>query len=94
MAIPYVFRGMVARPEIIQALERYVQMRCPVGGFLTALLANDLKEACGRADDDNLHNLPALVAYVYNHIPAHAWGSYERVAAWLTPQTIVDEAQS
>lgn len=94
MAKPYQFRGMVARVEMVVALERYVQMRLPVGGFLTALLANDLKEACGRADDNNLHNLPALVAYCYNHIPAHAWGSYERVAAWLTPQTIADEAQS
>lgn len=83
MSHGYEFRGMYARAEMVSALNRYAQMRCPVGGFLTALLSNDLKEACGRADDDNLHNIPALVAYCYNELPSPCWGSPEKVANWL-----------
>lgn len=84
MSQPYYYRGLCARAEMIGALDRYAESHHPVGGFLTALLSNDLKEACGRADEDNLQNIAALVAYCYNNLPAAAWGSPECVAAWLT----------
>lgn len=86
MSQDYRFRGWCARSEMVEALDRYAQLRHPVGDFLTAVLCNDLKEACGRADDDNLHNLPAIVAYCYNVLPMPCWGSPEKVAAWINPE--------
>ena len=43
------------------------------------MLANDLMEAVGRADESSLANLAAICRYVYNDIPSNAHGSYERV---------------
>src|SRR5688572_25670613 len=54
------------------------------GDFLRAVLSNDLTEACGRADDYNLLTLPAIVAYVYNNLPADCHGSRERYEAWAS----------
>lgn len=69
--------------EIKESLQRYVDNKIPTGGFLTAVLSNDLKEACVRADHINIRRIPEIVAYCYNNIPAICWGSRERVQAWL-----------
>ena len=52
---------------------------------LRAVICNNLKDACGLADDDNLQNLPAFVAYFYNIAPSACWGSPEKYQAWITP---------
>ena len=67
----------------LASLDRYVSQHYQPGGFLIALLSNDLKEACGRADDKNQHALFDIVAYIYNLAPASCWGSASNVAAWL-----------
>lgn len=54
----------------------------PPGGFLTAVLSNDLREACARADSTNQHCLFAYVQFLYMHAPAGCWGSPEKVRAW------------
>lgn len=71
------------KPEILDAIRRYADEHCPVGNFLTAVLCNDLTEAVGRADDENIRVLPEIVCYCYNEIPCSCWGSPERVRAWL-----------
>lgn len=70
-------------PHMLRNLAGYVERHEPVGGFLQAVLENDLKEACGRADSGNLHILWAYVAYLYNEAPSACWGSPAKVAAWL-----------
>jgi hypothetical protein len=71
-------------PEYAQhALRRYVCDRISPGGFLLAVLQNDLKNACGRADDDNLALLPIYVKWLYNVAPGCCWGSPDAVKAWL-----------
>lgn len=71
-------------PEHMRAgLVAYVEQRAPVGGFLTAVITNDLKEAVGRADGDNICQLPAFVNFFYNHAPSPCWGSKKRMDAWL-----------
>ena len=79
----YRFRGFEARTDMIEKLEEYVQHRVALGHFLTAVLENNLSEAVGRADEDNLKNLPAFVGYMYNEMPGGCWGSPEKVKAWL-----------
>lgn len=78
----YEFQGYVIRQDMMEALERYLRKGIPTGSFLRALLANDFMEACGRADDLNLANLPAYAAYMYNELPGNCHGSYEIVDAW------------
>ena len=70
-------------PVVIQSLERYVEHRIAPGGFLLAVLSNNLREACGRADSENRYALFDIVGYIYNELPATCWGSPERVREWL-----------
>jgi hypothetical protein len=69
--------------HLIPGITRYVQARIPTGSFLKAVLSNDLKEACARADYLNQHLLFEIVAYLYNEVPSKCWGSPEKVQAWL-----------
>ena len=71
--------------RMMGGLRRYIEKRIKPGNFLTAVLQNDLREACGRADKENIRNLPAYVAYLYNEAPSTCWGSPERVTDWLQP---------
>ena len=81
----YRFRQYYISEHMLDGIKRYVEQRVPPGDFLTAVLCNDLREACGRADDGNLANLPAYVAYLYNEAPGACWGSKEKMLAWLQP---------
>lgn len=53
------------------------------GGFLCAVLENDLGAAVARADPVSLHHLKRLVLFLRAAAPTVAWGSREKVAAWL-----------
>lgn len=79
----YYFRTWRIREDMVEALEAYVKDGKPVGGFLTAILANNFIEAAGLADDDNLANLQAYCAYLYNELPRGLWGSRTTVDAWV-----------
>ena len=70
-------------PVVLWNLRRYALNHVPVGSFLTAVLANDLREAVCRADETNLLSLRAIVLYVYNCLPDRCHGNLENVRAWL-----------
>lgn len=72
-------------------LVEYFAARRPVGGFLTAVLSNDLRDAAARADDVNAPRLTDLVRFLFNYCPAPAWGSPEAVEAWLADPDPVPE---
>ena len=82
MAKPYFFREYVIREDMVESLELYVNNGVLPGDFLQAVLRNDLVDAAGRADEDNLHNLAAFAGWLHNECPSPAWGSREKVAAW------------
>lgn len=65
------------------ALERYIDKGIPPGGFLTAVLSNDLRNAVGRADAENRERIGDYVIYLYNDAPSVCWGSPEKVEAWI-----------
>lgn len=79
----YRFRDFYIRENMMESIKAYVKEGRPVGNFLQAVICNDLKEAVGRADDENLQNIPAFVAYFYNETPMACWGSRERMRDWL-----------
>lgn len=71
------------RPDIKESLDSWGNGSRPmVGGFLMAVLENNLKEAFGRADSYNIQTLGAIVSYCYNHLPAECWGSPAKVLEW------------
>jgi hypothetical protein len=74
------------RPDVIESIRLYVDGRCPTGGFLEAVLSNDLKGAVRAADEQNLATLVDIVRYCYWEIPGDCWGSPARVREWLNPE--------
>ena len=68
---------------IIDSLERYLNNGIMPGGFLTACLENNLREALGRADEFNRATIFNIVHYLHNYIPSSAWGSPDHIEYWL-----------
>ena len=64
------------------AIVRYVEQRLPPGDFLSAVINNDLREACGRADNENQRLLPEYVMWFYNWAPAGCWGRPGALREW------------
>lgn len=71
------------REDLLGAMERYLNNGIMPGGFLTAVLENNLVDAFCRADMENSANLKNIAGYVYNNIPSQAWGSKEKIGKWL-----------
>lgn len=61
----------------------WVERGIEPGSFLEAVLCNDLKGACGRADHINRHHLFDYVEFIYNEVPADCQGSREKYIAWM-----------
>jgi hypothetical protein len=70
--------------HMINSLVEYIMVGRPVGHFLTAVLSNDLKEACNRADEENQKRLYEYVAFLYNYTPTTCWGSPDKVITWMS----------
>ena len=64
-------------------IKRYVENRIPPGGFLTAVLENNLRKSFGQADKANREALFEIVCHCYNKLPSICWGSPEKVKNWL-----------
>ncbi len=79
----FTFRGMTIPPRMMGSLHAYVDHGHRTGGFLYAVLTNDLRRACETADDENMRIIPAYVAWLYTSAPSPCWGDPERVDAWI-----------
>jgi len=64
-------------------IDSYVTDKIPPGGFLYAVLSNNLFEAMMKADDINQSRMHDICSYIYNNTPANCWGSPEIVKEWL-----------
>lgn len=71
------------RANIKAAIDAYAKDGCPTGDFLYAVLSNNLREAIGRADEDNQRDLQEIVRYCWWEIPGNCWGSEKIVNEWL-----------
>ena len=80
---PYRFKQFAIRPDMMDAIYRYIYEGLSPGHFLTSIIDNDLREAVRRADEGNMANLPAFVAYFHNEAPWECWGSPLARVAWL-----------
>ncbi len=68
---------------IMSSLLRYQNGHKTTGGFLRAVIANDLISAVQRADPQSLAALPHIAAWAYNCLPSEAWGSTEAYTKWV-----------
>lgn len=68
------------------AVKRYIEYGISPGGFLTAVITNNLSEAFGRADLNNTSAMREWVRWFYNEAPAPCWGSLEAMEAWMQLQ--------
>lgn len=62
--------------------KRYIEEGQLPGGFLQAVICNNLVEAFARADDINQQSLRDYANFLYNEAPASSWGSREAMEAW------------
>lgn len=70
--------------QCIEALENYFLHALPPGGFLTALLSNEsVLTVVRRGDFENRKRVHFYVDWLVNYAPVAAWGSEEKVKAWL-----------
>ena len=76
------FKDLYVPPHTQGALRRYVEEGYMPGGFLTAVLCNDLFGAVARADDENIQSLKDITTFVYNRMPSDSWGSAEKMRAY------------
>jgi len=73
-----------APAHILDGIWDYAQNHRLHGGFVMAVLENNLNEALGQADSSSLAGLRDICAYVTWEIPATCHGSKEKVQAWLS----------
>ena len=79
----YTFREFYIPERMMGGLTRYIEEGIEPGHFLAAVICNDLREAVGRADDENIRNIPAYLGYLYNKAPSGCWGSKTNFVNWL-----------
>jgi hypothetical protein len=70
--------------HMMESMVRYMHDRIEPGGFLYAVVTNDLKGAVARADSTNIELIPVYVSFLYNEAPSECWGSNEKVGKWLS----------
>jgi len=66
-----------------EGMTSYIQSGLEPGGFLTAVLSNDLYLACSQADHINKYVIPDYIEYLVNYAPLDCWGSEKQVRAWI-----------
>jgi hypothetical protein len=84
--VTYQFRKYVIPERMMVPIRAYIEEGRPFeeGGFLEALVCHrDVFIVVGRADDENLDNLPAFCGYFHNEVTSECHGSWEKYQAWL-----------
>jgi hypothetical protein len=81
--IGYTFNGQKLPEHMHIGLTDYLVNHIPTGGFLQAVLSNNLMSACARADDWNQRALPVYAAFLYSYAPRESYGSPEAYAHWI-----------
>lgn len=61
----------------------YYNIGTPTGSYLDAVLRNDLKLACAKADIESRTHIWELVSFLWNVFPTSIWGSTETVTQYL-----------
>jgi hypothetical protein len=71
-------------------LVRYFSDGILPGGFLQAVLCNNLREAVKRTGAGSEFALSPLIDFLLAHAPSASWGSREAVLGWTTTPTSLE----
>ncbi len=71
--------GCKLPPHVEKGLRNFVTLGVVPGGFVRAVLENDLQAAVARADPESFAALKTVVNHVFNCLPGDSWGSREKV---------------
>lgn len=74
---PNVFNDLTA-----DAMENYLVHGYMPGGFLTAVLTNNLMGAVGSADHWNKERIPVIVGWIMNSLPHGSFGNDDFMRDW------------
>lgn len=80
---PLDFKGYEIYEPTQLAIINYYYHRLDPGSFVYNMLANNFVEACIRADYWTAQQLKVYAKWLNERMPTVAWGSYEKVNAWL-----------
>jgi hypothetical protein len=69
--------------EAVSKIDAYKKSKLAPGGFLTAILQNDLMNAILRADNDSRKIIVEITEYCWETLPHNSWGSPEKVEEYL-----------
>jgi hypothetical protein len=71
----YTFRGMIVPTHLHEQIALYAVYGIQPSGFLNGLILKDISTMMNHADDEVLHNIPAVYAFFFNHLPSAIWGN-------------------
>lgn len=82
-----VIEAQLAKSEVPEsmrgAIVEYLLYGQYMGSFLGAVFSNDLVGAIGNADMYNRAALHRYAQFLYSYAPRDAWGSRDKVTAWM-----------
>lgn len=81
-------------PTTKEAIDRYIKEGIEPGGFIKAVLSNNLYDAIFTADSENLSNLKDIITYLYKDAPIAALGSTKAVENWIQIKRLAKEVNS
>lgn len=70
-------------PYMWESTIAYILDGRPIGHFLSAIVNNDLKAACDRADFENSVRIYHWVKFFYNYTPQSCWGRSDARDQWV-----------
>jgi len=75
--------------DTLRSLDLFVSDHCAPGGFLEALLTNNLFATMRYADDANRPQIDKILMLLWNeNVPAVAWMNDDNYAAWLNQRRV------
>lgn len=78
------FKQWEVPTDFADPMANYLVYGYEPGSCFTAVLANDFVGAIRSSHPSNtVEAFKALAGWLYSHVPPQAYGSYERVRAWL-----------
>ena len=69
-------------PHTRLSLVNYFMHGLHPGGFIEAVLTNDLHRCVAIADHANIEALQIIVQWIQSHAPLDSWGTREKIEAW------------
>lgn len=82
-AIEYVNKGIPIPRNLADSIERYLMHGVPPGGFLSAVIRNNLRATYALGDPVSLSVLPTILMFLHWEAPGGSSGSPQIMDEWI-----------